>query len=692
MNFSELILPEWMSALGWTVLHSLWQGALIATGVAIIFALLPRLSSPVRYRLAVAALLGMAASTCWTLVAEFQSLSASQVSISSSVSASGSLIIAEESTYLSEGWWGSWFPQMETFTPWIAGFWLLGALLFGVRWLGGLFYLQRLRRHSQVISGGRWAAKFRQLAQELGINRPLSLRLSHEVASPMVIGHLKPMVLLPVGLISGLNPEQVEAILVHELAHVRRFDYLVNALQTFLETIFFFHPAYWWLSQIIRDEREHCCDDLAIAHCGDAMVYARALTELEQQRLESNPFALGLQGRPNHLLSRIKRVMGVQHPQPNLSLRGIAFLLVGLGLWGLSSTEIAQAQTPPVPLTWEAPALAPAASVENMPRLASIPAPEQDPLPQAVAAPFTTQVDSPPPAPPAPHRVPAPPAPPPPPPPPPPPLPDLSQFPAFPLNPSEEGAPDYLTEEEAGAMQEHRQAMKELKEKMARYQQDIKQWQAQYEQTYAKEMKDFARESARFAEQWSEEHQEQLQKELKRVEEWAKTGELEELAARALRFQSEESKRQQMDASRNARERFRNQAERKREEAERLRDREISEQERMMREEAEDAMQAERTLREEERALRIKEAELREQAVMLRAQGEELREKYQQAKAEMIKDGLIRSQTDKVRINIKKGKMEVNGKKLNEKLRKKYLRILDIEDTEDYEYNYRINY
>ena len=99
-----------------------------------------------------------------------------------------------------------------------------------------------------------------------------------------LIGWLRPVILFPASALTGLSAEQLEALLAHELAHIRRYDYLVNLLQTTVETLFFYHPAVWWVSAQVRQEREHCCDDLAVAACGDVLTYARALTALEQLR------------------------------------------------------------------------------------------------------------------------------------------------------------------------------------------------------------------------------------------------------------------------------------------------------------------------------------------------------------------------------------------------------------------------
>src|SRR6185295_12499034 len=150
-----------------------------------------------------------------------------------------------------------------------------------------------------------------------------------------VIGWLRPVILVPAAAIAGLSPEQLEAVLVHELAHILRYDHLVNAAQTLVETLLFYHPCVWWTSARIRHERELCCDDLAVASCGDAVCYARALTRLERMRITTPAIALAGTGGP--LAYRIRRLLGAgtQGYGPS-KLPGLFALVVGLACFGLN--------------------------------------------------------------------------------------------------------------------------------------------------------------------------------------------------------------------------------------------------------------------------------------------------------------------------------------------------------------------
>src|SRR2546428_154855 len=139
--------------------------------------------------------------------------------------------------------------------------------------------------------------------------RPVRLLRWTLVPVPAVLGWVRPVILLPASALTGLTPLQLEALLAHELAHVRRYDYLVNLIQSVIETLLFYHPAVWWISARVRDEREHCCDDLAVAGGGDAHFYATALLGMERLRVTPPAFALAAAGRGGALMGRIRRLV-----------------------------------------------------------------------------------------------------------------------------------------------------------------------------------------------------------------------------------------------------------------------------------------------------------------------------------------------------------------------------------------------
>src|SRR6266700_8429858 len=159
--------------------------------------------------------------------------------------------------------------------------WLTDVTILTLRLLTGWLWVKRIRTHGVTPAEPSWNRLLVRVACRLHIRRAITLLESTLVEVPTVIGWLKPVVLLPVSALGGLAPQQLEAILAHELAHIRRHDCLVNLLQTLVETLLFYHPAVWWLSRRIRIERENCCDDLAVSLCGDPVAYATALADLE---------------------------------------------------------------------------------------------------------------------------------------------------------------------------------------------------------------------------------------------------------------------------------------------------------------------------------------------------------------------------------------------------------------------------
>jgi beta-lactamase regulating signal transducer with metallopeptidase domain len=204
---------------------------------------------------------------------------------------------------------GEW---LRLYRPWIATAWLVGVSLLGLRLALGLADAELTRRRGCIAAPLAVEPALAELAGCLGIRRSVAVFESAMTAVPTLVGWLSPVILLPASAISGLTTEQLEAILVHELAHVRRHDYLVNLLQTVVETLLFYHPAVWWLSRKIRQERELCCDDIAIEICGDRIAYARALATLAERRVDPPSWVMAASG--GVLANRIRRVVG--QPQP----------------------------------------------------------------------------------------------------------------------------------------------------------------------------------------------------------------------------------------------------------------------------------------------------------------------------------------------------------------------------------------
>jgi GWxTD domain-containing protein len=306
--------------LGWALAHSLWQGASAAVLVAI--ALACTRSPRARYATGCLALGLMTGAFGWTWWSSIPT-GASTVSFQTA----RTLHAIDPSAAVS-GVARDW--RLGAILPWLAPFWAVGVLAFHLRALAGWTAARRLRTIGVCAAPDLWRERLDGLARRLRVTRAVVLLESGIARTPVVAGALRPVILVPVGMLAGLPARQVEAILLHELAHIRRHDYFVNVLQTWVEAIFFYHPAAWWISKVIRAEREHCCDDVAAAAQGDAFEYASALAALEQYRwaadgsgrLYKEPAVAATGG---DLVTRIRRLLHPpEHPRaifaPALSL------------------------------------------------------------------------------------------------------------------------------------------------------------------------------------------------------------------------------------------------------------------------------------------------------------------------------------------------------------------------------------
>jgi hypothetical protein len=246
--------------------------------------------------------------------------------------------------------------------PFVVAAWGLGVFGLSVRVIGGWTVARRLARSGRPLSFEGLEGSLARLCARMRISRPVRLLESARVEIPTVVGWLRPVILFPAATLAGLSPAQLEVVLAHELAHVRRMDYLVNLAQTVVETLFFYHPAVWWVSGRLRIEREHCCDDAAVAACGDAVAYARALADLEGLRLTDGGLALAADG--GSLLDRIGRLVGRPAAPSRRGARALgavaALAIVGGVLAGpqwmesgaqAQAPEVAQAPAEPAPET-----------------------------------------------------------------------------------------------------------------------------------------------------------------------------------------------------------------------------------------------------------------------------------------------------------------------------------------------------
>ncbi|HZQ94986.1 MAG TPA: M56 family metallopeptidase [Candidatus Sulfotelmatobacter sp.] len=300
--------PNALHATGWALVHFLWQGTALAALAAVAMALCRRTSA--RYVVAVCALGLMSLAPLATFVFYYaqQNAGLSYSAPASPSAAVGWPIVMGHIVAPGPVPQVSLAPSRDEIV-WLVEAWLAGVALFSLRSAGGFLLLERKRRKQSSIVNARMLNLCYDLQDRLGIHRAIEYCECKWLQAPAVIGWFRPIVFLPVNALTGLSEDQLQAIIAHELAHIRRYDPFVNVFQVCVESLLFYHPAIWWLNKRIRAEREHCCDEIAVTVCGNAVEYARALTLMEEWR--SAP-VLVMAANRGPLTERIIRVLGIK--------------------------------------------------------------------------------------------------------------------------------------------------------------------------------------------------------------------------------------------------------------------------------------------------------------------------------------------------------------------------------------------
>lgn len=311
MNFLySLISENLINAIGWTIIHSLWQGGAAALGCALLMVFLRRSTARTRYLAGVITLILVIVMSMVTFVSIYQP---GVPGIPVTAENSNQLLLTGSATNQGNVTLAAFFKNyFNRHLPLVVTIWLLGVLVLVLRLSGGYIYNQRLKLHRNQPLPNHWQNRLETFCRLTVIRNPINLVESALVKIPMTIGHFKPVILFPLGLATGLPRDQVEALLAHELAHILRKDYLVNILQSFVDILFFFHPGVRWISSHVRSERENCCDDIAVSLSGNSLNVAKALTNIQAYNMRT-PYPamaavnkrLGTRG----LLARIKRLV-----------------------------------------------------------------------------------------------------------------------------------------------------------------------------------------------------------------------------------------------------------------------------------------------------------------------------------------------------------------------------------------------
>jgi beta-lactamase regulating signal transducer with metallopeptidase domain len=347
-------LNAWIYTIGWALIHFVWQGGLIALATAAALASCRHRSSEARYAIACAGLVAMLAAPAITaaVVGTSDQTIAPGGSASPTVSTSASLSPAPPTARLQTASQSlaataaRTASTVERWLPIVVSAWLSGVMLLLARFTGASFRVRRLRLASVDEPLSPWQATGERLAAQLRLDVGFRIVESALVDAPSVIGMMRPIIFLPVTALTGLGPHQIEALIAHELAHIRRRDYAVNIAQTVAEALLFFHPAVWWISARIRQEREHCCDDVAVETCGEPVDYAAALAELAAWR--SRDLALSVGAADGPLLARVRRVLRAPSEDAPRPSGGLAVLALGL-LVSAGAIVHSASQKPPAP-------------------------------------------------------------------------------------------------------------------------------------------------------------------------------------------------------------------------------------------------------------------------------------------------------------------------------------------------------
>ncbi|MBN8249403.1 MAG: M48 family metalloprotease [Verrucomicrobia bacterium] len=314
-----------LSRLGEVLLHFLWQGAAVAAVLAVVLMRWRNRPPADRYGVACVGLFLLPLLT-WFWLDSAVATPAPEPAVFHPGSPSPGFSTVPAPAR----------PWIRPVLPWLALGWAAGTVVLGIRLLGGWIRVGHLGRTDRSPAPASWSAVLEDVAAGLGIQVPVTLWESARIRTPMILGWLRPVVLFPVGLLAGLPPGQVRALLAHELAHLRRHDYLVNLCQSLVEAVLFYHPAVWWISRQIRLERERCCDELAASVLEDRRILAEALVTLAECQFIGLPLAMAAAG--GSLTERVQRLL--REPAPVVARSGLGFVLSLLGASALGAAAI----------------------------------------------------------------------------------------------------------------------------------------------------------------------------------------------------------------------------------------------------------------------------------------------------------------------------------------------------------------
>ncbi|MFT5266141.1 MAG: bla regulator protein BlaR1 [Polaribacter sp.] len=342
MNFLyKMFSEDLIYALGWTVLHSFWQAMVIGLLMAVGMMFLQQKSAKARYEMAAFSLFLVFVSSLTTFLVYYETAQAATDFITVDLQGMSTATAIAGVTGMATSTLEGYLEYFNQHIPMVVAVWFLGVCFFLLRLVGGLTYIQRLKYTKNKPVSEEWNARVTQLCKRLRLRKTVKLVESSLATVPMVIGYLKPVILMPLGAINNLSESEVDAILAHELAHVYRNDFLLNIFLSIIEVLFYFNPAVWWIAANIRTERENCCDDIAIKLCGNSLAYAKALLSLQELSKTVPGYAMAFAGPKNQLLHRIKRILSQPRTKSNMleKFTATCLLMVTMVLFSIGANS-----------------------------------------------------------------------------------------------------------------------------------------------------------------------------------------------------------------------------------------------------------------------------------------------------------------------------------------------------------------
>jgi len=366
-----IFLNNLFRTLSWSFIHSLWQGLILTILAGLIMLVTMRSKASLRYGFLCVLLFLFLAGVAFTFMIEWNSGTAETSGLTFMTN------LDDKDTVLNYSLLRQLFESILMFlnsnSQWIVLIWLIVLCFKLVRMTLDLIYTNRLRTHNIFNPGDEWITRLHGLSSQLCITKKVSLMESALVKVPSVVGYFKPVILIPVGILTSLPAAEVEAVLLHELAHIRRHDYLINFIQRIAELFFFFNPGFLWVSSLLHIERENCCDDIAIAKTNDKTQFVNAMISFKEHSTKNSGYVLELFRKKNLLLQRMIRI--IYNRNKTLSPVELAFFVINFIAFVLLVSAIGKPniKKQPVSISVASSVVSVASSLEHAPSFSSVP-------------------------------------------------------------------------------------------------------------------------------------------------------------------------------------------------------------------------------------------------------------------------------------------------------------------------------